>query len=384
MHKPCLWVCSILFAATLSTSVFGQVVAVPDTFEVSGASRLDLAGNDVWPIGDDIEVDITNPPAFGTLTVLAGGSVLYEPGSVPAAPDRFSYRLITRPLITVALAPETSILDFGAVVTTPLGSAADSEVISVAGVAGIHVWANGDSVHVAQLDLQNVADVGLRFDYGSPIVFATLRVRAAADSISLSQTEPAAATSRSGLFGSFDQANVPFDIRAAVTLEGTGLFSGQVPTDIQRLETSADRSYSGSAVMSGSTLLLTLDVSFTESFPLADNTVDLAISGTLQGTGIARSSVQSLEVDVTVVPAMETAVEVADGVIRPDIGIFPNPARVRARLTGVDMDDDWILVDALGRVLRRGNGPDVTLVAVPAGIHYIRTAHDTLLLTVLK
>jgi len=331
-----------------------------------------------------VEVEVTQGPQHGIVRVLPDGRVAYQPNTTPARSDRFAYRFRTRPLQTVQLAPETSILDFGAEVITPLGSANDTEAIGVTGTAGVHVWAGGDSVRVATLAIHNVADVGLRFDYGSPVVFATLRVKAAADSIALFQSAPAPPTARAGVFGSFVHTAVPFDIRAAVTLEGTGLFSGQVPDGIQRLETSADRVYSGSAVLSGTTMLLTLNVAFVEAFPLADNTVGLSISGSMQGTGPIRPVETSGEAEVTILPATDTSV---DALLPHDaraLVIYPNPARSHATIDGLSPDGEWVLVDVLGRVLRRGTGPGVKLDGIPAGVHYIRTPRKTLLLTIFE
>lgn len=381
LRCACAWV---LMTITLASVVSAQVSAVADTFHVGGTSILDVSANDRWSVGDDVEVEVTQGPQHGIVRVLPDGRVAYQPNTTPVQPDRFAYRFRTRPLQMVQLAPETSMLDFGAEVITPLGSASDLETIGVAGMAGVHVWAGGDSVRVASLAIRNVADVGLRFDYGSPIVFATLRVKAAADSIALFQSTPAPATARTGVFGTFAHTAVPFDIRAAVTLEGTGLFSGQVPEGIQRLETSADRVYSGSVVLSTSTILLTLNVAFVEAFPLADNTVGLSISGSLQGAGPVRPVETSGEAEVTILPATDTSV---DAMLPPDaraLVIYPNPARTHATIDGLSPDGEWVLVDVLGRVIRQGTGPGVKLDGIPAGVHYIRTPQGTLLLTIFE
>lgn len=384
MQKPCaralLFFCVI---ASFAGHAHGQVLAVADTFTVSGRTVLNLSANDAWPSGDDVDIEVTMPPMHGVIRALSDGRVAYEPDADPAVPDHFTYRLVSRPLHTVQLVPETSMLDFGADVSTPLGSASDTEVIGVAGTAGVHIWAGGDSVRVATLAIRNVADVGLRFDYGSPVVFATLRVRAAADSISLSQTSPAAPAARAGLFGSFAHAAVPFDIVAAVTLEGTGLFTGQVPDGIQRLETAAERAYAGSTIFSGDTVLLTLDVAFTESFPLADNTVALTISGSLQGTGPARPVETSADVEVTIRPVTDTSVERPAAPDRRSMSVYPNPARVHATIDGLSPHGTWVLVDMLGRTVRSGAGLEVSLVGLSHGVYSVRTSHGATALTIL-
>ena len=312
-----------------------DLMAVPDTLALpaNGSVTIPLSlllGNDSLPVGNSVRVVEVAAPMHGQLGRDGSGNWIYTPVSGFVGEDVFTYRFHTLPLQHLVFSPADSKLQFDATVETALGSASDQEVIPVEGSLVVDLGTDEtaiDSVHVVGLDLTNPGDHSLRFDYGAPVVLGSLRILADAGKIMLSLAQPGPASGTSGLLRAWRQEGNTTSISVEAELQGTGVLTGQVPTEPQTLATEAVEDLSGSLITQGNTILVLLNVDSSHAFDLDGNAVTLDVTGTLQATGSFQARRESNDATVLLKVSSGTGTELPAEGMPFTMDVYPNPVR---------------------------------------------------------
>jgi len=386
---------TVLLVCAVPSARAQVLEAVPDTLSSSTAGLAilpeeALLSNDSVSEGDSIRLEIVSGPVNGSLERQSDGLLLYVPAVGFVGQDRFVYQWRTVPLQRLTIDPAVSILSFDAELQTDLGPADDSEDIPVEGTVVAHLGddpASIDSVHVVGVDLTNRGDHSLRFEYGSPISVASLRILVEAGDVGLSLLEPGTASAASGILKTWTQQGNLVDVSVSASLEGGGLFTSIVPDETQQLQTQTTEGLSGSVIVNGQQLLMLLNVASSNTFDLEGNSVALDIAGSLQATGSFVASQVSNEAEVII--------NVVSGAGRENIAlpavaldVYPNPSSnvFHMRWNGPSGNYRIEVFDALGRLVHDQDvgaspGSDEmrsTLDASnwPAGVYFARIHSD--------
>jgi len=320
-----------------------------------------LLGNDTLPEADSVQVVIMTLPTNGTLTPIGDGNYLYQADPGYIGFDSFSYRLQTLPVQHLEFDPSLSVLRFDASVKTLIGEDDDSEDIPVVGTLDIDIGVDPaavDSVHLLGIDIQNQNDHGLRFDYGTPITVGTLRINVESEAIRLFSTSIGPTVDATGLLRSFNQPGNLISANVLATLEGSGLLTGQVPTDAQQLTTETELDLGGSVIHSSGLLVVLMSIDAGWTFDLDGNEVGLQISGSMQANGSFRQRQESNEAIVTIDVTQSVSSESESVLPSFSVDVYPNPVRDRftVRWTSGNSERayepvDVVVYDALGRMI---------------------------------
>lgn len=320
--------------------------------------------NDTAP-DDSVQVVILSSPAHGQIIGVDGLTFTYlaDPGYV--GDDSFSYKIQTVPLQRLTFDTANSSLDFHATVQVPLGTDDDTETIPVTGELVVDLGtdpAQVDSIRIVSLDVRNAGSTGLRFDYTNiGITIATLRINADAEKIRLASVEMGARTATAGLLNSFTQTDNLIGVAVEADLDGSGLLSGQVPSDTQILATETRVDLGGSAIMQGSNMAVLLNINTSHQFDLDGNDVTLDISGSLQAPGVFQERIESGVANVVIHVGEVTGVDDESSLPRfARVSLYPNPVsrslkvEIEPGIQSMGRETRLAIVDVLGReVLRR-------------------------------
>ena len=389
---------SILFAAALFLSpvlpaTSQTLEARPDTLRFAiGLPFLEsgvLTGNDLVDPADSVQVVFVTPPMHGRIEEDGAGKWRYVADDGFLGEDSFTYRIQTLPLQRLFVSAEDGQLQFASTLTPSvagLGDASDEETIPVQGELLVELGpdlAAVDSVRVIGLDLTNPGEHSLRYQYGSPIVIASLRIRAAPGALRLSMADPGSRSGTNGPLHSWTQSGNTMSIAVQATLEGSGLFTNQVPAGVQELETEATESLGGILLTSGDQIVLFVNVDSNQAFDLDGSAVTLSAKGTLQGVGTFVPQIQSGETTVTVFASPPTSTDPVPQASELKLDVYPNPATgtVHVRLGVESGFHDAVLevYDLLGRLMPDpvwNQGPGAGIPA-DSGMHEMVGTLDT-------
>lgn len=331
----------VCLAPVLSASA-QTLEARPDTVRfASSLTFLDpsvLTQNDRVDAADSVRVVFVSPPTNGRIETDGTGGWRYVANEGFVGQDSFTYRIETLPLQHLSVAPEDGQLQFSSTLTPSvngLGDASDTETIPVQGELVVELGndlAGIDSVRVIGMELSNPGEHSLRYQYGSPIVIASLRIETGPGALQLSMTAPGPRSGADGPLRSWTQPDNTMAIAAQATLEGSGLFVNQVPDGVQVLETEATESLGGIVLVSGGQIVLFVNVDSNQAFDLDGSTVTLSATGTLQATGTFVPQIQSAETTVTVYVSPPTATDLLPESPVLELEAYPNPTRGRVHL----------------------------------------------------
>ena len=359
--QPRVALMSILLvtAGYLSDVAAQTVVAVPDTFLVAPGttyfSPVSVLSNDRAEPPDSLIATLVATPSTGALEFETDGTFRYESPAV-RGPVAFSYAARSLPLQRLPVDSTTSTITLSAELTTPLGSATDSQTIRVGGQMGADLGVDGirtDSIRIKEVDIRNTVPVDLTFRYGSPVTVATIRVRAAPRALRLALASPGAGSATAGPLGGYAQSDNSVSVQVRGTIKGTGLLEQAVPEDSIALSTDTRVDFRGSLLAGGNDIFLTINVDTENRFDIDGNQVDLTISGTVTGFGPRQQGVFSEAADVILNIASGTATQ-SNPAPRDNEGLdlYPNPVRadlgVKTDLTG---RKDIHIFDAYGRLV---------------------------------
>jgi len=204
---------------------------------INGAEALLL--NDVLP-ADSVQIVVVTEPLHGALRRLDAHNFVYEANAGYVGSDSFEYRIQTLPVQHLAFQPSLSTLEFDVSVETVLGTDDDKEDLTIVGEVELDlgvVPTAVDSVRILDLSIRNESAFGLRFDYGVVVTIGTLRINADAEAVQLFIVEAGEKAPTSGILNAFTQSFNLIGVNVDTMLDGSGLLSGEVPSDPQSLTT---------------------------------------------------------------------------------------------------------------------------------------------------
>ena len=177
----------------------------------------------------------------------------------------------------------------------------------VGGIATMYLVDNTGHMDNLRLSVIDPLEIGFRF--GGIVTVGRLFVDAEPNSFDLrliERSEPAEIVN-----GVLTQDSVKINVTGTVTLEGTGVLSGQVPEDPQEFDTDTQTDVDIQLTITDSTLTAEVPVDLQESFDLSGVDADMIVTGSLVASGplqLAQTS-NVASVLITVDPLSRTDVE---------------------------------------------------------------------------
>jgi len=271
--------------------------------------------------------------------------------------------------VVFAIDTDRSILQLDATLDIALGSDSDNDASAIVGAITADIMP-GDveitSLQIVDLDLFLQDGLSLKFDYGFLIGSITVKAEPGAVSVVMVTPGPAVPV----VTGLYEQRENIVGMRGTVNMEGTGLLGALVPEDPQNVDSDTLMTLQGAVTQEADLLTLILDVNFQGAFDVSGNTVTVALSGQVVGTGMRSERVAS-----------ETVVVPEAFALQPG---YPNPFNPRTTLLlAVDRSGPVRLAvfDALGRQvavlqegwLAAGRHPFIFEAgALPGGVYLVR------------
>ncbi len=352
------------------------------------SEAISVLDNDLTLPDGRLVVSVTREPAHGQLTMNANGTFVYVPDPGYLGDDSFEYIVDLIPLQELTFVENAS-LDLVAKVSLALGNDTDSEIVQIVGTVRADIGPVGNPVERVQLvdlSVRNRDPVGLKFNYP----FSTLRINVDADSLQLRLNSYGPPTTTLPPLGQFSQTGNKLGLDAVVKLQGTGLLTGQVPSDPQNLTTETDIDLSGFVINQNDTITLILNVDSQNQFDLDGNAVEMGLTGQLSATGphLPGSSSGAETVNLRVISPTAIAETGIPGPFRL-LGLYPNPITTTAtieyeleRPTDVRISIYDILgreVDTLPAGLQRTGRQSITWDAsnLSRGIYLLRITTET-------
>lgn len=282
-----------LIAAT--SPAFAQFQTEPDAFDLMHSQIFDsgavsVLGNDPSIPEGRIIVTITREPFYGQVAMNPDGTFTYEPEPGYVGPDSFEYTVNLVPLQELVFDPTENRLNVDATVdtNTVLGSASDDQEVAINGMVWADIGATGnpiDMIQIVDLDIRNDGDLNLKLDFGSPITLGSLRIGVTVNDLDFGLNLAGPAVPTNGLLNGFTQTGNKLGLSARVSLQGTGLLNGQVPTDPQNLDTETDFDLEGFVINQAGNITVILTINSHNEFDLDGNDVEMDISGQISAVG---------------------------------------------------------------------------------------------------
>jgi Bacterial Ig domain/Secretion system C-terminal sorting domain len=334
---------SILFApATARAQSGGVFAAVADSFDVVhdavfSSSTVSVMDNDAGIPDDSVHTVITIPPAHGSATLTTSGTFNYTPDPGYIGPDSFTYVVQTLPVQTLEFSPASSNLEFEATLKISIGEDTARKTIPINGTVLFDIGSGTapiDSVHVLGLSVRNDAVIELEFKYGGIVTIGRINIVAAREALLLDLTEVGPRVAAGGAFNSFTQTGNKLGVDATVTMSGSGVLNGQVPTTPQHLVTETDFDVVGSVLSQPGTLAFVLNIDSRNEFEIDGNPVNLNITGSAVATGPLKERQVSEPAIVALNVISPTSAE--DDTLPATnrlLSIYPNPAAETATIS---------------------------------------------------
>ena len=312
--------------------------AADDAYDTLPDSSITVTGpgllaNDALVEGDSLVAVLLTEPANGELRFDGAGGFSYRPAMGFAGIDSFSYDIRTIPFQQISLDTTRSNLIFDAEVDIGLATRGDVDSTAMKGTLGFYLEpasAPFESVHLKLMDVTIDESIDLEINYS---ILGRLRIKADKDSLSLFIKSPGAPTSLTN--GSFLQTGNKTGVAGILNLSGTGFIGDSVPDDPQVFDTETDLDLSGSVLLDGTTIEMTVPVAYVDTVALSDDaTAFLNLGGSLLGNGPYKEGLASniATVYITVEPFSNTASEDFDTLPTLLEQSFPNPATTRTRI----------------------------------------------------
>lgn len=328
-----------LIAAALPASA--QFQTAPDSFDLIHSQLFDsgvvsVLGNDpAIPVGRII-VTVIREPFYGQVTMNPDGTFTYEPEPGYLGPDSFEYTVNLVPLQELVFDPTENSLNVDATVSVILGTDSDNQDVAINGMVRADIGPTGNPINAIQivdLEIKNDADLNLKLNFGSPITLGSLIIDVTANDLDfgLNLAGPAALTT--GPLNGFTQTGNKLDLAARVTLEGTGLLNGRVPTDPQDLVTETDLELTGFVINQAGNITVILTINSHNEFDLDGNAVEMDITGQISAIGphqIGASSTPET-VSLNVFSPVSIAEEEPPASVEL-LTVYPNPVNTNATI----------------------------------------------------
>ena len=314
--------------AQFQTEPDGYDLLHSQLFDTDGASVLD--NDPAYPATRTI-VRVTREPLFGQLTMNVDGTFTYQPNPLYTGPDQFEYVIDHVPLQELTFVGGSSLSIDGSL-TTAFGTDDTQKDIPITGTATTDIGPNGvpiTTVQVVELDVQNSAAVGLKFDYTGVSVHVDLAAQALKLLLNLigPPVEP------NPPLGAFTQIGNKLGLNATVDIYGSGLLGGLVPSSQEVLDTETDMDLSGLIFNQNNTVTLILTVNSAHDVEFGDNSIDMTISGQISAVGpyVPGGTSNPEVVNLSVFSPVNTEDETPTAA--HVVNVYPNPVTTRATIS---------------------------------------------------